>query len=286
MKNIKKVAFLLIAIIILACGEEEKIKDPVYEFVSFKGPETISVNEFANSEQAYPVVAQLLAFKPYPEDIELTLEISGVNAEPNTDFTVTPNPILRIRAGSLVSDTLYISTVDNEMGTDLERKIIITIKSASKPNIRIGVGISEPKNASITAKILDDECSKTIDIYNGSLSNVVDWGSGSSTKPATGILNGSIVNVTGDLMAYGPFSNASVDITLTPAFNGAMKGSATFGEQLTGTDDDGYEYKFVQTGEGSYDLCSGTITVAYDIYWLDGSAWTYWYSVTNTFSEN
>jgi hypothetical protein len=284
--NIKRIIIMIIAATVFACGEDEKIKDPVYEFVSFRGSESINLNEKTNSEVAFPVVAQLLAFKPYQEDIELTLEIDGENAVENTDFTVTPSTTLRIPAGSLVSDTLLIKTIDNETGTDLERKITISIKSASKDNIKIGLGITDPKNATITAKILDDECSKAMDIYNASLTNAIDWGSGGTNLQATGAVTSSTVTVTGDLIGYSPFSSASLDITLTPASVGAMKGTATFGEQETGTDSDGYEYKFVEVGEGSYDLCSGTITVEYDIYYLDGGSWAYWYSVTNTFSVN
>jgi hypothetical protein len=284
--NIKHIFIMIFAATVLACSDDEKVKDPVYEFVSFKGSETFNLNEKINSEQSYPVVAQLLAFKPYKEDIELMLEISGENAAENTDFVVTPGTTLRIPAGSLVSDTLFIKTIDNEAGTDLERKIHIAIKSVSEEKIRIGVGITEPKNASITVKILDDECSKAMDIFNASLGNTIDWGGGGTTTSVTGVLSSSTVKVTGDLIGYSAFSSASIDITLTPVVAGAMKGSATFGEQEAGADSDGYEYKFVQVGEGSYDLCSGTITVEYDIYWLDGASWEYWYSVTNTYSVN
>jgi len=274
----------LAAAAVFACSEDDKVKDPIYEFVSFKAPENINLNEFNNSEEAYPLVAQLMAFKPYKTDIELTLELSAENAAENTDFTITPYPVLRIPAGSLVSDTLYLKTINNDAGTELERKFTIRIKSVSNADIKIGVGITEPKNASVTATILDDECSKAMSIYNADLSNTIDWGGGGTTTDISGTLAGSTVTVTGDLIGYSSFSSASVDIALTPAFDGAMKGKAVLGEQQAGSDVDGYEYKFIETGEGSYDLCGGTITVAYDIYWLDGATWTYWYSVTNTFS--
>ena len=123
-----------------------------------------------------------------------------------------------------------------------------------------------------------------MDIYvSNNLSNSINDGNDGITT-VTGAVSGSSVTLQGNLIGYGAFSSASLTVTLSPASAGAMKGSATFGEQETGTDSDGYQYKFVEVGEGSFDLCSGTITVEYDIYWLDGSSWTYWYSVTNTFS--
>ena len=85
------------------------------------------------------------------------------------------------------------------------------------------------------------------------------------------------------MMGAGPFSNASLSVTLIPDGTGSTKGKATFGEQETGTDADGYEYKFVEVGEGSYDVCSGTINVEYEVYYMDGG-WTYWISGTNSFS--
>ena len=86
-------------------------------------------------------------------------------------------------------------------------------------------------------------------------------------------MTGSIIKLTGDLIDYGPFSNASLSVTLTPDGAGSTKGKATFGEQETGTDADGYEYKFVEVGEGSYNVCSGTIDIEYEIYYMDG-VWT------------
>lgn len=53
---------------------------------------------------------------------------------------------------------------------------------------------------------------------------------------------------------------------------------------ILGTDSDGYGYKFIQTGEGTYDVCQGEVEIEYDIYYLDGGAWVYWYAVKNTLS--
>ena len=88
------------------------------------------------------------------------------------------------------------------------------------------------------------------------------------------------------MIDYGTFPNATLTITLTPYSAGGTNGLALFDEQESGTDNDGYKYKFKQIGDGSYDVCSGTITVEYEIYWLDGPTWTYWYSVKNVLSVN
>lgn len=279
----KIILFILLAVGIFSCDEENKVVDPIHEFVSFKGASSINLNEQVNSEEAYPVVVQLSAFEPYQDDITLTLEISGHNTEENVDFMVTPHETLKISAGSLVSDTIFIKTIDNASGSTEERSFDIKIKSVNK-NIKIGLGIAEPKNALVTVNILDDECSETISVFNSTgIVNTIDYGSGGVIKSATGIVNNNTVNVTGDLIDYSPFSNAALTIILTPESEGSTKGSATFGEQETGADSDGYEYKFVEVGEGTYDVCSGVINIEYDIYYMDGD-WTYWYTVTNVIS--
>ncbi|HEX6226937.1 MAG TPA: hypothetical protein VFZ52_21110 [Chryseolinea sp.] len=273
-------ASLLFAAGTISCDDDENpVVDPVYEFVAFAGEPSVNLNEFDNATDPFPLTAKLLAFDPYSQDIDLALEVISSNAQEGTDFVVTPRDIVKIRAGKLVSDTIWIQTVDNDAGTANARTFQVKIKSVSEPDIKIGLGLADPENAAVTFNILDDECSLTTDIYNATLTNVIN---GTTTKSAEGIVTGNTIKVTGDLIDYGPL-NASLIITLTPAAAGSTKGKATFGEQETGTDSDGYEYKFVEIGEGSYDVCSGTIDVEYDIYYKDGD-WVHWYAVTNTFS--
>lgn len=281
-----KIIFLLIVLCTgtFSCDDDDnKPVDPIYEFVAFQGESSVSLNEFDNSEEPYGLVAKLLAFEPYAQDVDLTLEITGTNVQENTDFSVTPHDVVKIRAGKLVSDTIWVKTFDNAAGTDDERSFQIKIKSVSQPDVKIGLGLADPENAAITFNILDDECSLTTDIYNTTLSNSISGLNGDGTKPAEGVLTGSTIKLTGDLINYGPFSNAALSVTLTPDGVGSTKGKATFGEQETGTDSDGYEYKFVEVGEGTYDVCSGIINVEYDVYYMDGG-WTYWLSGTNSFS--
>lgn len=279
--------FLITALVLLitACEEDSKPVDPIYEFIAFKGSPNINLNELNNSETGHELVLELKAFAPYSEDINVTYEIIENNAEKNIDFTVSPDGSAKIPAGQLVSEPILVKTIDNDAGTTMERSFGIRITSVSQSDIKIGLGLNEPKNAAVTVNILDDECSETTAIFNSStLLNTLDWGGGDVEKPASGVVTGNTVKVTGDLIDYGAFPNASITITLTPQSEGSTKGTATFGEQLAGTDNDGYEYKFIQTGEGSYDVCSGVIIVAYDIYYMDGGSWAYWYSVTNAIS--
>jgi len=280
----KNVFCILIALGFLAfsCEDETKPEDPIYEFIAFKGAPTVNLNEFQNSETPVPIVLELRAFKPYDEDIDIGFEITGNNAEEGVDFSVSPENSVKIRAGKLVSDTIFVTTIDNTTGTTDARSFSIRIASVSKSDINIGLGIAEPRNREVTVNILDDECTETIDIFNTSLLNTLN--AGDPIKPAQGLLTGNALKVTGDLIDYGAFSGASITITLTPESEGATKGTATFGEQEAGTDSDGYEYKFIQTGEGTYDVCSGVVNVAYDIYYMDGGSWVYWYSVTNEFA--
>ena len=54
------IGFLIgLALSVLACEDDEKPIDPVYEFVSFKGPSIVNVNEFNNSTNAFPLVAEI-----------------------------------------------------------------------------------------------------------------------------------------------------------------------------------------------------------------------------------
>lgn len=277
--------FCLGVLAVISCDDEARPRDEIYEFVAFKGQPVVNLNEQVNSAEPFPLVVELKAFEPYKEDIQVQYAITATNAAAGTDFTVSPAGSVTIRAGRLVSDTIFVQTIDNGSGSTLERSFEIAISSVSREGIRIGLGITEPKNSGVTVNILDDECSETIAIFNTtSLTNTLDWGGGDVVKPAAGVVSGNTVTVTGDLIDYGPFANASVTITLEPEIPGSTKGTATFGEQV-GTDSDGWEYKFIQTGEGTYDVCSGVIEVAYDIYYLDGD-WVYWYSVTNRFSVN
>ena len=271
---------------IFSCKDDEKVVDPIYEFVSFAGDETVNLGEAIHTEEGYPLVVQLWVFDPYKQDLTVNFEVTGNNVQKDVDFTVTPSDAITIKAGNLVSDTIWIKTINNEDANELERTIEVKIKNISEPGLKIGLGLANPVKSSITFKIQDDECSgNPICIFNQELVNNINWGGDDVPMPATSVVDkiNSTVTVSGNLIDYGAFSEATLTLTLTPNAPGASTGIASFGEQETGTDSDGYEYKFIQTGTGSYDADAGTISVAYDIYYWDGG-WWYWYSVTNVYS--
>lgn len=279
-------AFACLLLLTFSCKEEELIRDEVFEAVSFKGNVEVSVNEFTFSEDGYPVVAQLWAAKPYSTDVDITLEVTTSNTEAGTDFVAIP-AVLKIKAGKLISDTLWVKTIDNAVAATTERGFQVKLKSTSQADIKIGFGITNPTQTAIDFTIVDDECSATTGIFNANFNNNIHWISsgtpGDALKPATGTLVGNELTVVGNLIDYGTFPNATITITLAPVSEGATRGSATFGTQTAGTDNDGYEYQFRQKGNGAYDVCEETVTVSYDIYYWD-SDWVLWYEATNVFS--
>lgn len=274
----------------ISCDDEKQVKDPIYEFISFAGEEAVDVGEASGAGDGYPLVAQLWAFDPYNEDITVNYEITTTNAEENIDFTATPSGSVTIKAGSLLSDTIWIKTINNDVANEQERKFDIEITSVSKSDLKIGLGLTEPRRKSISFKIIDDECSGDPRcVFNTSLKNSISGsdGSWSDERTVTGVVDklSGTITITGNLIAYDPFSGATLSVTLTPDAEGSSTGTATFGEQEAGADADGYEYKFIEVGTGSYDGDAGTIQIEYDIYYWDGG-WVYWYSVVNEFSPN
>lgn len=294
-----KKIFALISIlffVVFSCKEDETIVDPIFEFVSFKGNPTVNLNELTNSEEGFPLVVQLWAFTPYTEDITVTLQITGTNAASGVDFIVDPLTSVKIKAGKLVSDTVFIFTIDNAAGTNAERKFDVNIASVSKPDIKIGLGTESQKNKTISFTIVDDECSSTPVIFNGSLDNSLSWGYDGHTVgkwnetgvalTASGSLQGNTVTVSGDLLYYDGFipGNVSLELTLTPNSPGATKGKATFGTHEVGVATDGYTYRLLEIGEGTFDVCSKTIKTKFDFQYDDGGTWVHYYYVECTFS--
>ena len=277
-------ALCVLTFIAVGCEEDPKPVDPIHEFIAFKGPSTVNVDEVLNEQKPFPLIIQLYAFKPYTQDISVDLEVTGHHAEEGVDFSLSPGHTIEVKAGRLSSDTLWIHTVNNDIGSIEERSFDIKITSVSMAGINVGLGLSDPKNSVITVNILDDECSGSpLCIFNGGMINTIG---GETVMPVSVVLdkNNGTITFTGDLIDYEHFSNASLTLTLTPASEGATTGTATFGEQEVGTDADGYQYKFVEIGEGSYDAVAGTISVEYEIFYIDGGDWVSWYTVTNVFS--
>jgi len=279
---------MILAGVIFSCDDEETIQDPIYEFIAFAGDAEVGVGEATNNDAGYPLVVQLYAFEPKTQDITVTLGIAAINSKKDEDFTVTPSDVVKIKAGKLTSDTIWVKTINNDDANELERTFEVGIQSTTQPDAKIGLGLTEPTKGSIKFKILDDECSgDPVCTFNQALTNTivdesVPW---TEERPAAAVvdkINGTIT-LTGDLIAYGPFANATLTLTLTPASPGSSTGTATFGDQETGSDSDGYAYKFTEVGTGSYNAATETINIEYDIYYWDGG-WIKWYTVTNEFS--
>lgn len=267
---------------ILSCDNDDKVADPIYEFVSFAGDDSVPLNEIANATDGYPLVVQLWVFQPFTEDVDITFEVTGTNAQEGVDYTVSPDGTVKVEAGKLTSDTIWIKTINNDDANELARTFHVALKTISKGDLKIGLGISDPQNASIDFTIVDDECSgDPLCIFNTTLVNNIDG----DELPATSTVNkiSQEITLVGNLINYDPFDDATLVIKMTPDSQNPNIGTATFGEQETGTDNDGYKYKFIQTGDGSYNATAGTITISFDIYYEDGG-WVYWYSVTNELS--
>ncbi len=284
MKKLWIVATLLFTA--LACEEDEKIVDSVKEYVSFTGSSSVTVSEVDDARIGYPLVAQLWATRAYSEDITLTVSVSGQNAEEGIDY-ISPATQFKIKAGKLMSDTIWVKTVNGDIGNDLERTIDVTLIDITKSGIGLGFGTTEPKNKTVTFKISDDECSgNPICIFNQDLINTISHDGGGKVINAASIADKvtNIVTLKGNLIDYAKLSTATLILTLVPTTTDSSTGSVIFDEQQVGTDSDGYDYKFIQTGSGAYDAAAGTITITYGIYYLSSGEWIYWYSVTNDLS--
>jgi len=277
MKTNKLLIILIILITFVSCDNDDNIVDPVFEFIAFQ-KKSVGVNEAEASITPFPIVIDLLGYEP-TQDITINLTVTENNAVDGVDYTLSTKTLV-VKKGTYTSDTLYISTIDNLIGSLEERSIDISIASTSNSELNIGLGLDNPTNGVIRAVIIDDECSDTTDVFNSeNISNETPWG----TFPVTGNLNGNVLTLQGDLIAYGPFPNAKLEVTLNPISNGATKGSVTFEQQVAGTDNDGYVYAFKQVGEGTFDVCSGVVEVEYEVYYESGGSWAYWYTITNTF---
>lgn len=276
MKILKYLVLIITLIGLVACDGDEKIIDPIYEFISFQ-KETVTINEGTGSTVPSPIVLNLNGYVP-KEDITIGLSILENNAVEGVDYNLSTKS-LDIKAGNFISDTLFVSTIDNLEGSLVDRSIDISIESISNPDIKVGLGIENPTKAIVTVVIADDECSNTTDIFNSSnITNITPWGD----FAVTGALNGDMLTLEGNLIAYEPLSNAKLEITLTPIAEGATKGAASFSDQVIGTDTSGWVYQLRQVGEGVYDVCSGTVSIECEVYYESGG-WVYWYSMTNTF---
>jgi hypothetical protein len=282
----KKISGLLIILSLacfLSCDDEKSITDPVYEFVAFSGDESVDLNEAGNSTDAHPAVIQLYVFEAFAQDVTVNFTVTPTNVVAGTDFTVTPSNSVTIKAGKFVSDTLWIKTVNNGDANELPRSVKVAITGISQGDLKIGLGLTDPKKGSVVFNILDDECSgNPICIFNTELMNAIGNGANNPAAASVDKLN-SKITVVGEIAGYSPLEVATLTMTLTPDGPGSATGKVTFDEQEIGTDTDGYLYKVIQVGEGTYNATTGTISIEYEVWYMDGG-WVYWYTQTNEYS--
>jgi hypothetical protein len=279
MKILKLIIPLFIILLNFGCEKEAEQYDfERYKFVSFLGeevsvPETYSV---ANTS-GFPIYLRYDG-STLKEDFTVNLKITPKFAVEGVDYSVATTTVT-FKAGSIRSEPFYIKTIDDIINSPQDRSLEIAIESVSNPKIDIGVGIVNQSNKLITVKILDNECSTTIAqaFTSSNLTNKTGY----STEKISGAVSGNTVTLVGDLISYSTFPSAKLAITLTPVSTGATNGKATFSDFDSGTDDDGYDYQFRQIGEGTYDVCSGTITVDFKVYYKSGASWVYWYTSNN-----
>ncbi|QOD60709.1 hypothetical protein H9I45_15425 [Polaribacter haliotis] len=279
MKTIKLIIILFIAIISVSCQNDvEQYDFERYKFVSFIDTE-ISIPETYTADNAsdYPIYLRYDG-SVLDEDFSVNLKVTGNNANEGEDYSVSNTEVI-FKAGEIKSEPFNLTLIDDLLNSENERSLEITIESVSLSNVDIGVGIKNQSNKSIIINILDNECSETIDIFNTSS---VANSAGNTT--VTGSVSGSVVSLTGNLVNYGSFPNANLEITLTPTIAGATTGAATFNDFDAGTDNDGYVYQLRQNGEGTYDICKGEISVSIYVYYQSGGSWVYWKTTTNVFS--
>lgn len=290
MRNIKIIACLFIFILTMGCEQEPELYDfTKYKYVSFVDQEAAiaeNYSEDAGQELGFPIYLQydgsLLS-----EDFTVNLQITESGAQSGTDYSVESSSVL-FKAGSILSEPFYLKTIDNLVTNEEERNLGIVIESVSNPNISIGVGMVNQSNKAFSLSILDNECSETLSIFT---SDALTFVNNYETVTVKGTFDetNSTLKLEGNLVAYGPLANTSLVVDLTPVEPGAKIGAVTFDDYNAGFDTDGYEYKYTQSIDpdtdeiivGSYDICAGSVNnIAFDIYYVSGASWVYWYSIT------
>ncbi len=278
MKILKTILYTAIILISLGCEEEPQL----YNFEEFKFVSFIDESdEILENGETYTIALRYDG-SVLSEDFSVNLNIAG-NAQEGTDYSVV-NKLITFKAGEIKSEPFEITIIDNLVVNDVTDKMLeIGIESVSNPNIDIGVGKILQANKTFALKIVDNECTESIaDVFDSSNINASYGG-----NTVSGSVSGDVVILNGDLIGYGSFPNAELGITLTPVVPGATIGEASFDDYAAGTDNGGYEYQFRQNGEGTYDVCTGKITVGIDVYYLNlgtTSPWIYWYTANTTFT--
>lgn len=281
MKTFKLLLFFCLGLLWASCEDEPELYDyEKYKYVSFIDTEisiseTYSVDAVAEGkEEGFPLYLRYDG-SVLEEDFTVELDIVENLAQEGVHYTVATKTVL-FKAGSIKSEPLYITILDNLVNSDEDGILEFSIKSVSNPTINIGVGMTAQANKELTFNIQDNECDQELDIFNSESLSL-------NGKTIKGIFDGtnSILRLEGDLVDYGPLANTSLEMKMNPVEQGAKIGTISFDDYYAGTDTDGWEYTYVHGGEGTYDICSGQIKdVNVWIYYLSGGSWVYWYTAT------
>lgn len=281
MRFIKIITFFVCTTFILGCEQDIDTYDfTKYKFVSFIDQGVTLAENYATTdgkEVGYPIYLKYDG-STLDEDITVNLKITEIVAKKDIDYSIESESVL-FKAGSILSEPFYLKPIDNLTTNLEERSLIVEIESVSNPKISIGVGLVNQSNKAIDIEIQDNECSDELDIFN---STSLALTSNKGSAMVTGIFDSgtSTLRLEGDLVAYGPLANTSLEVDLTPVEAGAKIGTLSFDDYYAGKDTDGWEYTYKMESEGEYDVCSGSILdIAFGVYYLSGGSWVYWYSV-------
>ena len=283
----KYLAFLLLTFFVLSCSNDDdnNIKDEIFEFVFFEQNE-FNMNELINSEAGNEIELQLqMLANTRNEDIVVSLSVTGINAEEGVDYEIlsSTNEII-IPAGETTSEVGFkLKTVNNTQQSIDERLIIVSITGVSDSNINIGERLDDPEKGEARVRITDDECSDTISLFNNAIwdfegSNTVYYSDYSGSFVTQ--VNGNNMTITGDIANYDV--GITIMATIIPNPDAPTTGTIIYDQSSVGSDDT-YDYRWVMGEEGTYDICSRTMTLSttiqyIDIFGPDPTAWVDWYT--------
>lgn len=262
-------ALVFCMLIQFSCDNEDEEASEIYVYFT---EDALNVTEGDTEMMTIPI--QVFATGKIQDDLQITYTIQGDGGDRVTDQS---GGAITLEKGFEAYRGYITLMLGNNEEADGDAALRIELASPN-PKVIFGLGGADKTNNVLQLTVTDDECSGSIDDFSGALVNTTEFG----VHDITATIDGNVAALQGDLISYSALG-ANLEITLTPETEGGIKGSATFEDFDAGVDSDGYAYYFSQIGEGTYDICSGEIRVAFEIYYFD-DGWVYWYSSDNVFS--
>ena len=268
MKNLNFLKYALVALCIVmqfSCDTDNEESSEVYVYF----PDS-ALNVTEDDSEATNIPIQIFTIGDLQDNLQVNYTIEGDGASRVSDES---GGVVTFEKG-FESYIGYISLkpINNDDG-DGDTELSISL-SSSNPNIIFGLG-SNNDNSTLALTVIDDECTKQIDVFPGTLLNNASFG---SNLPLNATLDGNVLTLEGDVIGYSSVNNPTLDITLTPSSDGAVDGTVTFEDSVVGSDSSGFDYYVEQNGVGTYDACLGEIRISLWIYYSSGGSWTYWYA--------